>query len=187
MVIHCFTFSPFLSYFGSYLYGGESRQVATNCRCRQQKSIRRQAVSEIEEGSYRFLCLFLVSFLELVWFTLVRYYFEPSRDEHIPIVNKNGCLHSCFFPWNSWVFIFSRSFSDKVWMGDGRGGRDHLCSSYNEVPHWKPVKRGQANRHPKKCINQRRKLFCCCNCKWSIGNRSVWTKRNSSEYQWEWS
>lgn len=98
-VIQCFPFFPFLSCcIGSYLNGRESRQVAANGRCRQQKSIR-QSGSEIEEGSYRFFCLFLVNFSELVWFTPVRYYFEPSRDEHILIVNEKSCLHSCFFPW----------------------------------------------------------------------------------------
>lgn len=64
--IHCFAFCLFLSCFGGYVYGGESRKVATNCWCRQKKSIRRQAGSEVEEGSYRFLCLVLVSFSEVV-------------------------------------------------------------------------------------------------------------------------
>lgn len=98
-VIQCFPFFPLLSCcIGSYLNGRESRHVAANGRCRQQKSIR-QSESEIEEVSYRFFCLFLVNFSELVWFTPVRYYFEPSRDEHILIVNEKSCLHSCFFPW----------------------------------------------------------------------------------------
>lgn len=98
-VIQCFPFFPLLSCFiGSYLNGRESRQVAADGRCRQQKSIR-QSGSEIEEGSYRFLCLFLGNFSELMWFTLVRYYFEPHRDEHILTVNEKSCLHSCFFPW----------------------------------------------------------------------------------------
>lgn len=98
-VIQCFPFFPLLSCFiGSYLSGRESRQVAASGRCRQQKSIR-QPGSEIEEGSYRFLCLFLVNFSELVWFTLVRYYFEPSKDEHILLVSESSCLHSCLFPW----------------------------------------------------------------------------------------
>lgn len=34
-------------------------------------------------------------------------------------------------------------------MGDGRGGRDDLCSSYGELLHWKTVKHEKANRHPK--------------------------------------
>lgn len=98
-VIQCFPFFPLLSCcIGSCLNGRESRQVAAAGRCRQQNSLR-QSGSEIEEGSYRFLCLFLVNFSELVWFTLVRYYFEPSKDEHILIVNEKSCLHSCFFPW----------------------------------------------------------------------------------------
>lgn len=56
------------------------------CQYRLQKSVSSQTGSEIGGGTYRFLRLFLVSFSELVWFRLVRYYFELGWDKHIPLV-----------------------------------------------------------------------------------------------------
>lgn len=58
------------------------RSRAARCQYRLQKSISSQTGSEIRGGSYRFLRLFLVSFWELVWFKLVRYYFELGWDKH---------------------------------------------------------------------------------------------------------
>lgn len=58
------------------------------CQYRLQKSVSSQTGSEIGGGSYRFLRLFLVSFSELVWFRLVRYYFELGWDKHIPLVHQ---------------------------------------------------------------------------------------------------
>lgn len=58
------------------------------CQYRLQESISSQTGSEIGGGSYRFLRWFLVSFSELVWFRLVRYYFELGWDKHIPLVHQ---------------------------------------------------------------------------------------------------
>lgn len=99
------------------------------------------------------------------------------------MVNKKGCLHSCFFPWKSRSFIFGRSFSGRVRMGDGREGGDCLCPSYNDVLHPVPVQLGKAKRHAGKCRNGGRKGFQC-NWKWSIGNKCqdeeelVWISRS---------
>lgn len=62
------------------------RSRVAPCQYRLQKSISSQTGSEIGGGSYGFLWLFLLSFLELVWFGLVRYYFELGWDKHIPLV-----------------------------------------------------------------------------------------------------
>lgn len=99
------------------------------------------------------------------------------------MVNKKGCLHSCFFPWKSRSFIFGRSFSGRVRMGDGREGGDCLCPSYNGVLYPVPVQLGKAKRHAGKCRNGGRKGFQC-NWKWSIGNKCqdeeelVWISRS---------
>lgn len=60
------------------------RSTIACCQYRLQKSISSQTGSEIGGGSYRFLWLFLVSFSELGWFSLVRYYFQLGWDKHIP-------------------------------------------------------------------------------------------------------
>lgn len=143
---------------------------------------RKAGGNEIEGGSYRFLSLFLVSFSELVWFTLVRYYSQPRRDEHIPMVNKKGCLHSCFFPWKSQSFIFGRSFSGRVRMGDGREGGDCLCPSYNGVLYPVPVQLGKAKRGmlTSAGIGGERDFSATES---EVLVTSVRTKKNLSEYQ----
>lgn len=60
------------------------RSRVARCQYRLQESISSQTGSEIGGGSYRFLRWFLVSFSELVWFRLVRYYFELGWDKHSP-------------------------------------------------------------------------------------------------------
>lgn len=72
------------------------RSRVAGCQYRLQESISNQTGSEIGGGSYRFLRLFLVSFLELVWFRLVSYYSERGWDKHIPSVYQMLSVGSQF-------------------------------------------------------------------------------------------
>lgn len=58
------------------------------CQYRLKKSVSSQTGSEMGGGSSRFLRLFLVSFSELVWFRLVRCYFELGWGKHVPLVHQ---------------------------------------------------------------------------------------------------
>lgn len=89
--------APFF-YFGRRLSGGEGRQVATNCRCRQQKSIGRQAGMRLREAAIDFLAYFLGVFQNLCDSLLSDTIFSHAEMSTFPWWKKKAvCVLAFFF------------------------------------------------------------------------------------------
>lgn len=109
----CPYFSFSFSVTTAWEQAGRSR--VASCQYRLQKSISSQTGSEIRGGSYRFLRLFLVSFSELVWFRLVRYYFEWGWDKHISLMHQMFSAASQFPEAPGLAFLGVREDPGKGW------------------------------------------------------------------------